>query len=135
VDRQQLRAPGALTAIKFLRIQPQHIDAETDGALGEAGFGIEDKALRPLFSLALSIGRVDEVAVEVGVAQVQVDLGTFDKPASSACSGHRRAGQGHGDQTGKCVRRRGGCHSWGLSCFFKANGGAATGFSGCRHEQ
>ncbi len=87
IQRQQLRAAGAFTAIEFYRIQAEHVHAETDGALGETGFGVEDEVLRPFFSLALRLGRVGEVAVDVEVAQVQVGAGALDKPASSAAAG------------------------------------------------
>ncbi|CAI8959709.1 hypothetical protein EMIT0357P_60090 [Pseudomonas marginalis] len=79
VDRQQLGTAGAFAAIELLGIQPQHIDAEPHGALGEAGLGVENKTLRPLFGLALGVARVGEVAVEVGVAQVERGLGIIDE--------------------------------------------------------
>jgi len=71
MDRQQLRTASAFATIELLRVHAKDVEAEADGALGEAGFGVENEVLRPFFSLALRIGRVDEVAVEVGVAQVQ----------------------------------------------------------------
>lgn len=57
--------------------------------------------MRPLFSLALRPGRVGEVAVDVEVAQVQVDLGPFDKTRFLGCGGQRRTGQRDGDQAGE----------------------------------
>ena len=113
VQRQQLRATGAFAAVEFHRVQPQHIHAEADGALGEPGFGIEDETLRPLLSLALSLGRVGEVAVDVEVAQVQVDLGAFDKARLFGLGRQGRAGQGDGDQAGYEIRRVGRRHGLG----------------------
>ncbi|MNL22162.1 hypothetical protein D3C87_1434940 [compost metagenome] len=91
MDGKQLRTTGAFTAVEFLRIQAQHVYTETDRALGETGFRIEDEALRPLFTLALGVGRVDVVAIEVGVAQVQRGFGVIGKAFGLA--GH---GQGEG---------------------------------------
>jgi len=79
VQRQQLRTASAFAAIELHRVQAQHVHAETDRALGEAGAGVEDETLRPLFSLALGLGRVGEVAVDVEVAQVEVGRGAVDK--------------------------------------------------------
>ncbi|MNK95355.1 hypothetical protein D3C87_1155890 [compost metagenome] len=118
VQRQQLGAARAFAAIKLYRIQAQHVHAEADGALGEAGFGVEDEALRPLFSLALGLGRVGEVTVDIEVAQVEIDLGALDEAGFFSRCGQRRAGQGQGDQAGNCVRRRGGCHGLGSLLFF-----------------
>ncbi|KWV84811.1 hypothetical protein PFLmoz3_05525 [Pseudomonas fluorescens] len=79
MHRQQLGTGGAFAAIKLLRIQAQHVNPETDRALGKAGLGIKDKILRPLFGLALGVGRVGEVAIEVGITQVERGLGVVDK--------------------------------------------------------
>ncbi|MCY1412750.1 hypothetical protein D9M71_281650 [compost metagenome] len=115
VQRQQLRTAGAFAAVELHRIQTQHIHAEADSALGEPGFGIEDETLRPLLSLALGLGRVGEVAVDVEVAQVQVDLGALDKTRFLGAGGQGRAGQGNGDQAGNEVRRGSRRHGSGLS--------------------
>ncbi|MNI56271.1 hypothetical protein D3C73_1112640 [compost metagenome] len=106
IQWQQLRTTGAFAAIELHRVQPQYVHAETDGALGEPGFGIEDEALRPLLSLALSLGRVGEVAIDVEVAQVEVDLGAFDK-AVFGRGGEGGAGYCEGDQI---VGTDCGCH-------------------------
>ena len=124
IQRQQLRTAGAFAAIEFHRIQAQHIHAEPDGALGETGLGVENETLRPLFSLALSLGRVGEVAVDVEVAQVQVDLGAFDKTCLFGLGGQGRAGQGDGDQAGNEVLRGGRRHELGSLLIFWGETGA-----------
>ncbi|MNT06982.1 hypothetical protein D3C72_1416690 [compost metagenome] len=79
MDRQQLGAAGALAAVELDRVEPQRIHPEAHRALGEAGADVENEILRPLFGLALRIGRVGEVAVDVEVAQVQVGAGIFNE--------------------------------------------------------
>ncbi|MNN41509.1 hypothetical protein D3C81_1556320 [compost metagenome] len=74
-----MRTARTFAAIELLRVHAKDVEPEADRALGEAGFGIEDEVLRPLFSLALRVGRVDEVAVEVGIAQVQRGFAVFEK--------------------------------------------------------
>ncbi|MNF66860.1 hypothetical protein D3C84_486590 [compost metagenome] len=113
VQRQQLRTAGAFAAVELHRIQTEHIHAEPDGALGEPGLGIEDETLRPLLSLALGLGRVGEVAIDVEVAQVQVDLGALDKTRFLGAGGQGRAGQGNGNQAGNEVRRGSRRHGLG----------------------
>ncbi|MNX81271.1 hypothetical protein D3C86_1129540 [compost metagenome] len=113
IQRQQLRTAGAFAAVELHRIQTQHIHAEADSALGEPGFGIEDETLRPLLSLALGLGRVGEVAIDVEVAQVQVDLGALDKTRFLGAGGQGRAGQGNGNQAGNEVRRGSRRHGLG----------------------
>ncbi|MCY1300892.1 hypothetical protein D9M70_504790 [compost metagenome] len=94
---QQLGATGALAAIQLHREQAEQVGAETHRPFGEAGLGVEDEALRPLFGLALGIGRVDEVAVDVEVAQVQADLGVFGE------TGGLDAGGQQGEAAGKAA--------------------------------
>ncbi len=94
-----MRAPGAFTAIELLRIQAQHIKPETDGALGEAGFCIEDEVLCPLFCLGLRIGRVGEVTVEVGVAQVKCGRGVIDKTVGLGVEGQGDCQAAEADKT------------------------------------
>lgn len=74
VDRQQLSASRAFAAIELERIQAQHIDPETDHALGKARLGIEDEVLCPFFSFVLrrcAVGKcgVGEVAIEIRITQ------------------------------------------------------------------
>ncbi len=113
IQRQQLSPARAFAAVELHRIQAQHIHAEADGALGEAGFGVENETLCPFFSLALGLGRVGEVAVDVEIAQVQVDLGTFDKTRLLGHGRQGRAGQGDGYQAWEVVRRGGRRHGLG----------------------
>ncbi|MNN28793.1 hypothetical protein D3C81_1423730 [compost metagenome] len=108
-----MRTAGAFAAVELHRIQTEHIHAEPDGALGETGLGVEDETLRPLFSLALRLGRVGEVAVDVEVAQVQVDLGPFDKTRLFGVGGQGGTGQGGGDQAGNEILRGGRRHELG----------------------
>ncbi|MNP32239.1 hypothetical protein D3C76_1254090 [compost metagenome] len=86
MDRQQLRARGAFTAVEFLRIKSQDIHAEPYRTLGITGAGIENKVLRPLLSFVLwcgwtRVGGVDEVAIDVRVAQVERAGCTLDETA------------------------------------------------------
>jgi len=115
VQRQQLGTASTFAAIEFHRVQAQHVHAETDGALGKTGPGVENEALRPLFGLALGLGRVGEVAVDVEVAQVQVDLGPVDKTRLLGLGRQGCACQGQGDQTGNEILRGRRRHGLGLS--------------------
>ena len=118
VQRQQLRAARALTAIELDRIQPEYVHAKANGALGEAGFGVENETLRPLLGLALGLGRVGEVAVDVEVAQVEVDLGAFNEAAFFGAGWQGQTGDGQGDHSGQCVGHRENCHGLGSLLFF-----------------
>ncbi|MCY1294196.1 hypothetical protein D9M70_434820 [compost metagenome] len=104
MHRQQLRALGAATAVEFDRVQAEHVHAEADAALGEAGACVEDETLRPLPGLVLVAG-VDVVAVEVEVAQVQSGLGVFDEAAvgegGQGAGGDRQGQAGGYDATGE----------------------------------
>ncbi|MNE30735.1 hypothetical protein D3C80_1242670 [compost metagenome] len=115
VHRQQVCARRALAAIELDRVQAQYIDTEADQALGKAGAGVEDEALGPFLGLALRVGRVDEVAVDVEIAQVEAGLGVLDKAAFG-----REGGQGasHGQQAGKQVSCGCGCGHRLLSLVF-----------------
>ncbi|MNI19085.1 hypothetical protein D3C73_725090 [compost metagenome] len=93
MDRQQLRTTGAFTTVELLRIHAQDVNAKADSALGEARLGIEDEVLRPLLSLALGVGRVGVVTVEVGVAQVQRGLAIIDKTFGAGCHRHGQHSQ------------------------------------------
>ncbi|MCY1405108.1 hypothetical protein D9M71_203420 [compost metagenome] len=97
MHRQQVRTGRALAAIELDRIQAEHIDTEADDALSEPGAGVEDETLGPFLGLALRVGRVDEVAVDVEVAQVEVDLGIFGKAAFGR---QGRECASHGQQAG-----------------------------------
>jgi len=99
MHRQQLGVGGTFAAIELDRIQAQYVHAEADSALGETGAGIEDEALGPFFALALRVGRVDEVAVDVEVAQVEAGLGVLHEPA--IVGGAYRQGAGNGQQAGQ----------------------------------
>ncbi len=84
VDRQQLSATRTLAAIELERIQAQHVNPETHHTLGEARLGVENEALRPFLGLVLwgrtvRESRVGEVAVEVGITQVERGLGIVDE--------------------------------------------------------
>ncbi len=68
MDGQQLRTAGTLAAVELERVEAKRVDTEADGALGEAGAGVENEVLRPLLGVVLRVGRVDEVAVDVEVA-------------------------------------------------------------------
>lgn len=78
VGRQQLGAGRSLAAIQLQAVQAEDIEAEADAALGEAGAGVEDEALRPFLGLVLA-GVADEVAVQVEVARGEADLGVFEE--------------------------------------------------------
>nr|BFE90818.1 hypothetical protein GCM10020185_13540 [Pseudomonas brassicacearum subsp. brassicacearum] len=115
MHRQQLRTGRATTAVELDRVQAQHVHAETDHALGEAGLGVEDETLGPFLGFALGIVRVGEVAVDVEVAQIEVDLGILDKPRLRGQDGQGGAGQGDGDEAGE---KGAVWASWALSLFF-----------------
>ena len=122
MDRQQLCTASAFATIELLRVQPEHVYAETHGALGEAGPGIEDEALRPLFSLALRIVRVGEIAVEVSVAQVQRGFAVFEKAFGGGAHG-----QGE-NETAAADQAKGGTRT------SDAKAGRADGIAGdCAH--
>ena len=78
VDRQQLGAGRSLATIQLQAVETEDIEAEADAALGEAGAGVEDEALRPLLGLALA-GIADEVAVQVEIARGEAGLGVFEE--------------------------------------------------------
>ncbi|MNQ70936.1 hypothetical protein D3C85_855890 [compost metagenome] len=61
----------------------------------------------------MGLGRVGEVAIYVEVAQVQVDLGPFDKTRLFGVGGQGGTGQGGGDQAGNEVLRGGRRHGFG----------------------
>ncbi|MNP13925.1 hypothetical protein D3C76_1062270 [compost metagenome] len=90
VHRQQLRTGRATAAVELDRVHAQHVNAETDGALGEAGLGVEDETLGPFLGFALGGVVVDEVAIEVGVAQVQRGLGIIDEAFGVGGGGQKR---------------------------------------------
>ncbi|MOA14113.1 hypothetical protein D3C78_1341970 [compost metagenome] len=70
----------------------------------------------------MGVGRVDEIAVDVEVAQVEIDLGIFDK---ATISGQDGEGASHGQQAGKQVSC--GCaHCLCLLFLFKPKPSAAT---------
>lgn len=75
---QQLGAGRSLAAIQLQAVETEDIEAEADAALGEAGAGVEDEALRPLLGLALA-GIADEVAVQVEIARGEAGLGIFEE--------------------------------------------------------
>ncbi|MNO98766.1 hypothetical protein D3C76_905200 [compost metagenome] len=111
MDRQQLRSRGALAAVELLRVQPQHIHTEAHRALGIAGFGVEDEVLCPLLSLALRVGRVGVVAIEVGVAQVQRGFGVIGEAFGLAGDGQ---GEGQAAATDQAQRlQTGKGRAWG----------------------
>ncbi|MNY32518.1 hypothetical protein D3C86_1667400 [compost metagenome] len=113
MDRQQLRAARALTAVEFLRVHTEHIHPETDGALSEPGFGVEDEVLRPLFSLALGVVRVGEVSIDVGVTQVQRGLGVIDETFGLAGHGQGEDQAAATDQTEGMATDEGGARGAG----------------------
>ncbi|MNZ24483.1 hypothetical protein D3C78_416310 [compost metagenome] len=69
-------AMAALAAVQCQPHQPQRIDAEPEGAVGETGGVIEHEPLRPFLGLALTgtAGPVAVVVVEVEVTQAQCGL-------------------------------------------------------------
>ncbi|MNQ75063.1 hypothetical protein D3C85_898430 [compost metagenome] len=111
MDRQQLRAARAFAPVEFLRVKPQYINAEPYRTLGIAGTGVEDKVLRPLFSFALwcgwtRVGGIDEVAVDVSVAQVERAGSALDKAAIFiGMNGGCHAGTECRCQADQCVMR------------------------------
>ena len=71
-------AGRSLATIQLQAVETEDIEAEADAALGEAGAGVEDEALRPLLGLALA-GIADEVAVQVEIARGEAGLGVFEE--------------------------------------------------------
>src|SRR5690606_16754926 len=64
------------TTVEFDPEQAKGIDTEADRALGEAGLEGGDKALAPGLGV---VGVVLVVAVEIGVAQQQIEVGVLDE--------------------------------------------------------
>lgn len=58
---------------------PRRVDAEADGALGEARLVIQDEALAPLFLLARRGAAIAVVGIDVEVAQGQRCLAVLDE--------------------------------------------------------
>ena len=101
MHRQHVAVVSVAVAVEFHREHAQHVEAEADRAFGIAGARIEDEALGPGFCLGLVAARpgvVDEVAVEVVVAQAQGDLGVIDETGCVACAG--QGGETGGEQCG-----------------------------------
>ncbi|NNB49997.1 chemotaxis protein [Pseudomonas fragi] len=76
-DRQDAAAIGAAAAIELEPEQAIGIQAEADGALGEARLELADKALAP-FLAVIGMGAAD-IVVHIVVAGVNLEAGTFDK--------------------------------------------------------
>lgn len=128
----ELKGKKIVATVELDRIQAQHVHAETDGALGEAGTGIQNEALRPFFGLALWVGRVNEVTVDVEVAQVEGGLGVFQETA--LVGSEDGEGAGHGQQAGQQLAcgLRSAHLSW-ISCFYGAlRGGMVLREAGVR---
>ncbi|MNL69454.1 hypothetical protein D3C87_1943170 [compost metagenome] len=71
----------AFAAIQAHPQQAERVHTKADGAIGEAGFVIEQEALRPFCCLALpgGTGAIAVVVVEVVVAKTQGGLAVLDE--------------------------------------------------------
>ncbi|MCY1301841.1 hypothetical protein D9M70_514750 [compost metagenome] len=70
---------GVVTAAAAVQLHAQQavgVEAEADGALGEARLEGADEALAPDFRVR---GTILEITVEVGIAQQQGGVGVFDQ--------------------------------------------------------
>ncbi|MNG03888.1 hypothetical protein D3C84_869870 [compost metagenome] len=76
VGVEEGRVIAATAAVQFHAEQAIGVNAETDGALGEARLEGSDEALAPGLGVG---GAVLEVTVEVGIAQQQGRAGIFDE--------------------------------------------------------
>src|SRR5690606_5137606 len=70
---------GTTTTIQTHAQEADGVNAETHGAFGEARLVVENEALPPLAGLAIVVGSVDGVVVEVEVAQGQAGLAVTDE--------------------------------------------------------
>lgn len=75
----QAALAGTAAAVQAHAEQAQRVDAEADGALGEARLVIQDEALAPLFLLARRGGAIAVVGIDVEVAQGQRCLAVLDE--------------------------------------------------------
>ncbi len=106
VHRQQAAAAATASGVQPHAHQGQGIEPNAQGALGEPGLVVEQKALRPLGPLMLGRGRrawgqallVTEVLVEIDVAQLQLELAVVDESASAG-NGQPAAEQATGGPT------------------------------------
>src|SRR5690606_8420035 len=87
----------ATTTIQTHAQEADGVNAETHGAFGEARLVVENEALPPLAGLAIVVGSVDGVVVEVEVAQGQAGLAVTDEIGrGQLAQGAGGDGQGQG---------------------------------------
>jgi hypothetical protein len=103
MDREQLRAPSTLAAIELDRIQAEHINTETDRALGETGAGVENEVLGPFLGNALRVGGVDEIAVDEEIPDVQIHFGIVDESGCLGGEWGNDTGSNSGGKRGNCM--------------------------------
>ncbi len=93
LHRQEVSAGATTAGVQLDAEHAQRIQADADGAFGEAGLHVEDETLGPLFALGLG-GAFAEIAVQVDVVGLQSCTAVFDERGLGE---RRQRGGGNGE--------------------------------------
>ncbi len=93
LHRQEVGAGATTAGVQLDAEHAQRIQADADGAFGEAGLHVEDETLGPLFALGLG-GAFAEIAVQVDVVGLQSCTAVFDERGLGE---RRQRGGGNGE--------------------------------------